>query len=46
MISEKRRKAGTDGREHQKADTLKLETRLVDEENQGESGVPSRTSIR
>lgn len=37
MISEKSRKAGTDGRERQKADRLKLETRSLDEEDQGES---------
>jgi len=46
MISEKRRKAGTDGRQHQKADGLKLETRILHEEDQGESRAPSRTPIR
>lgn len=40
--SERRRKAGTDGRGPRKADRLKLETRILDEEDQGKS----RTSIR
>lgn len=46
MISEITRKAGTDGREHQKADRLKLETRILDEEDQGKSRESNRTSIR
>lgn len=37
MISEKSREAGTDGRERQKADRLKLETRILGEEDQGKS---------
>lgn len=40
--SERRRKAGTDGRGPRKAARLKLETRILDEEDQGKS----RTSIR
>lgn len=40
--SERRRKAGTDGRGPRKADRLKLETRILDEEDQGKS----RTSMR
>lgn len=46
MVTENGRKAGTDGREHQKADRLKLETRILDEEDQRESRELSRASIR